>query len=71
MSLSRLHPRRGQRPGDAGGQGLPGLCMILIGLSVLLIIMKHAENIVRIARHREPRFVFRRDLSHKLDDDKF
>jgi len=45
--------------------------MILIGLSVLLIIMKHAENIVRIARHREPRFVFRRDLSHKLDDDIF
>ena len=52
-------------------KGFSGLCMILIGLSVLLIIMKHAENIVRIARHREPRFVFRRDLSHKLDDDKF
>ena len=43
----------------------------VIWWSVLLIIMKHAENIVRIARHREPRFVFRRDLSHKLDDDKF
>lgn len=52
-------------------KGFSGLCKILIGLSVLLIIMKHAENIVRIARHREPRFVFRRDLSHKLDDDKF
>lgn len=52
-------------------KGFSGLCMILIGLSVLLIIMKHAENIVRIARHREPRFVFRRGLSHKLDDDKF
>ena len=52
-------------------KGFSGLCMILIGLSVLLIIMKHAENIVRIARHREARFVFRRDLSHKLDDDKF
>lgn len=52
-------------------KGFSGLCMILIGLSVLLIIMKHAENIVRIARHRELRFVFRRDLSHKLDDDKF
>ena len=52
-------------------KGFSGLCMILIGLSVLLIIMKHAENIVRIARHRESRFVFRRDLSHKLDDDKF
>lgn len=52
-------------------KGFSGLCMILIGLSVLLIIMKHAENIVRIARHREPRFVFRRDLSHKLDDDIF
>ena len=52
-------------------KGFSGLCMILIGLSVLLIIMKHAANIVRLARHREPRFVFRRDLSHKLDEDNF
>lgn len=52
-------------------KGFSGLCLILACLSVLLIIMKHGENIVRIIRHKEPRFVFRRDLSHKLDEDNF
>ena len=52
-------------------KGFSGLCLILACLSVLLVIMKHGENIVRIIRHKEPRFVFRRDLSHKLDEDKF
>ena len=41
------------------------------GFSGLCLIMKHGENIVRIIRHKEPRFVFRRDLSHKLDEDNF
>lgn len=52
-------------------KGFSGLCLILACLSVLLIVMKHGENIVRIIRHKEPRFVFRRDLSHKLDEDNF
>ena len=52
-------------------KGFSGLCLILACLSVLLVIMKHGENIVRIIRHKEPRFVFRRDLSHKLDEDNF
>lgn len=52
-------------------KGFSGLCLILACLSVLLVIMKHGENIVRIIRHKEPRFVFRRDLSHKLDEDSF
>ena len=51
--------------------GFSSLCLILACLSVLLIVIKHLENIVRIIRHREPRFVFRRDLSHKLDEDNF
>lgn len=52
-------------------KGFSRLCLILACLSVLLVIMKHGENIVRIIRHKEPRFVFRRDLSHKLDEDNF
>ena len=52
-------------------KGFSGLCLILACLSVLLVIMKHGDNIVRIIRHKEPRFVFRRDLSHKLDEDNF
>lgn len=52
-------------------KGFSGLCLILACLSVLLVIMKHGENIVRIIRHKEPRFVFRRDLSHKLNEDNF
>lgn len=52
-------------------KGFSGLCLILACLSILLVIMKHGENIVRIIRHKEPRFVFRRDLSHKLDEDNF
>lgn len=52
-------------------KGFSGICLILACLSVLLVIMKHGENIVRIIRHKEPRFVFRRDLSHKLDEDNF
>lgn len=52
-------------------KGFSGLCLILACLSVLLVIMKHGENIVWIIRHKEPRFVFRRDLSHKLDEDNF
>lgn len=52
-------------------KGFSGLCLILACLSVLLVIMKHGENIIRIIRHKEPRFVFRRDISHKLDEDNF
>ena len=32
-------------------KGFSGLCLILACLSVLLVIMKHGENIIRIIRH--------------------
>ena len=51
--------------------GFSALCLILTLLTLLIIIMKHMGNISRIIKKREPRFVFRRDLSHKLDEDNF
>ena len=51
--------------------GFSSLCLILALLTLLIIVMKHMGNISRIIKKREPRFVFRRDLSHKLDEEKF
>lgn len=51
--------------------GFSGLCLILALLTLLIIVMKHMGNISRIIKKREPRFVFKRDLSHKLDEEKF
>lgn len=51
--------------------GFSSLCLILALLTLLVIVMKHMGNISRIIKKREPRFVFKRDLSHKLDEEKF
>ena len=46
-------------------------CLILACVAVALIVIKHAENIRRLINHREPKIVFRKDISHKLDNDSF
>lgn len=51
--------------------GFSGICMILTIVSVALIVIKHAENISRLIHHREPKISFKKDLSHKLDNDGF
>ena len=51
--------------------GFSGICMILTIVSVALIVIKHAENISRLIHHKEPKIVFKKDLSHKLDNDSF
>lgn len=51
--------------------GFSGICMILTIVSVALIVIKHAENISRLIHHKEPKISFKKDLSHKLDNDGF
>ena len=51
--------------------GFSGICMILTIVSVALIVIKHAENISRLIHHKEPKISFKKDLSHKLDNDTF
>lgn len=51
--------------------GFSGICMILTIVSVVLIVIKHAENISRLIHHKEPKISFKKDLSHKLDNDGF
>ena len=51
--------------------GFSGICMILTIVSVALIVIKHAGNISRLIHHKEPKISFKKDLSHKLDNDGF
>ena len=51
--------------------GFSGICMILTIVSVALTVIKHAENISRLIHHKEPKISFKKDLSHKLDNDGF
>ena len=51
--------------------GFSGICMILTIVSVAPIVIKHAENISRLIHHKEPKISFKKDLSHKLDNDGF
>ena len=51
--------------------GFSVICMILTIVSVALIVIKHAENISRLIHHKEPKISFKKDLSHKLDNDGF
>lgn len=51
--------------------GFSGICMMLTIVSVALIVIKHAENISRLIHHKEPKISFKKDLSHKLDNDGF
>lgn len=51
--------------------GFSGLCLTLACISVALIVIKHSGNISRLIHHKEPKIVFKKDLSHKLDNDTF
>ena len=51
--------------------GFSGLCLILTCASVAIIVAKHAGNIDRMIKHKEPKITFRKDISHKLDNDSF
>ncbi len=51
--------------------GFSGLCLTLACVSVALVVIKHAGNINRLIHHKEPKIVFKKDLSHKLDSDGF
>lgn len=51
--------------------GFSVLCLTLAVVSVALIVIKHAGNIQRIIHRKEPKITFKKDLSHKLDNDSF
>ena len=51
--------------------GFSGRCLILACISVALIVMRHAGNISRFIHHKESKISFKKDLSHKLDNDSF
>ena len=51
--------------------GFSGICMILTIVSVALIFIKNAENISLLIHNKEPKISFKKDLSHKLDNDGF
>ena len=51
--------------------GFSGRCMLLALISVALIVLRHAENIRRLLNHREARISFKKDVSHKIDNDSF
>ncbi len=46
-----------------------GLNVLLGLICAVVIIFKHRENIMRIIRHKEPVFEFKKDVTHKLDED--
>ena len=51
--------------------GFSGLCLLLACVSVALIVIKHTSNISRLINHRESKISFKKDLSHKIDNDSF
>lgn len=53
------------------GLGHTGLPVTLSLLAVAMIVAKHGGNIVRLIRRKEPKFELKRDITHKLDEDKF
>ena len=46
-------------------------CLLLALVSVALIVIKHAGNIRRLIQHKESKISFKKDLSHKIDNDSF
>lgn len=53
------------------GLGYTGMPVTLSLLAVAMIVIKHGENIVRLIRRKESKFEFKRDITHKLDEDEF
>lgn len=53
------------------GLGHSTLSFELILFAAALIVLRHAENIVRLIRGTESKFEFRRDVTYKLDEDEF
>ncbi len=51
--------------------GFSTRCILIAIAAVLLIVLKHSDNMRRLVNHKESKIVFKRDLSHKLDDDSF
>lgn len=49
--------------------GCSGLAFLLAVLSVAIMLLRHVENIKRIIGHTEPKFEFKKDITHKLDED--
>lgn len=51
--------------------GFSGRCLIIASAAVIMIIFRHHANIKRLLAHNESKIAFRRDISHKLDNDSF
>ena len=51
--------------------GFSPRCLILATIAVAFIVIKHASNIDRLIHHRESKIEFKRDITHKLDNDSF
>ena len=51
--------------------GFSGRCLLIGCLGVALIVIKHASNINRLIHHKESKIAFKKDLSHKIDNDTF
>ena len=51
--------------------GFSPRCVIIAAVAVALIVVKHSANISRLINHKESKFAFRKDISHKLDNDSF
>lgn len=49
--------------------GYPWLDVLLALISVLVMLFRHWENILRMIRHTEPKFEFKKNITHKLDED--
>lgn len=52
-------------------RGYGRLAFLLALFSVVVILLRHASNIVRLVRHTESKFAFKKDITHKLDKDNF
>ena len=51
--------------------GFSTRCILIAAAAVLLIVLRHHENINRLIHHRESKIVFKKDISHKIDNDSF
>ncbi len=51
--------------------GYTGLTVWLAFFAILLILIKHSGNIVRLIQGTEPRVDLRRNVTHKLDEEEF